>query len=365
VNSDEGGEVMRTIAIVNQKGGCGKTTTAINLSACLAQKNKRVLLIDLDPQSNASIGLKVTVEDLDRSIYDIFSQSRDLEEVIIPIDEYLHLVPSQLILSAVEQELAGKEGREKVLLRTIGLMKREYDYVIVDCPPSLGLLTFNALRACQEALIPIEMSVFSLQGVARLLEVIEVLGTKYNHAVHYKVLATICNTRTVFAAEVLENMRKHFSRNMYRTIIHATVRLKESAGYGLPVNQYDKRCRGTVDYTQLADEVASQEKRLRKDRSVSYEAGPRQTKEGVLFSYYDPSARDVRLVGDFTDWEPLENSMVQEDGKHIWTVKVPLGAGTYQYKFIVDGEWKVDPGNPEVVTTSTGARNSALNVSES
>ena len=119
VSSDEGGEVMRTIAIVNQKGGCGKTTTAINLSACLAQKHKKVLLVDLDPQSNASIGLKVKVEDLDRSIYDIFSQSHDLEDVIIPIDQYLHLVPSQLILSAVEQELAGKEGREGVLLRTM------------------------------------------------------------------------------------------------------------------------------------------------------------------------------------------------------------------------------------------------------
>lgn len=354
---------MRTIAIVNQKGGCGKTTTAINLSACLAQKNKKVLLIDLDPQSNASIGLKVKVEDLDRSIYDIFSQSRDLEDVIIAIDQYLHLVPSQLILSAVEQELAGKEGRESILLHSMDLIKGDYDYSIVDCPPSLGLLTFNALRACREALIPIEMSVFSLQGVARLLEVLEVLRTKYNHEIHYKVLATICNTRTIFAAEVLENMRKHFSKNLYQTIIHATVRLKESAGYGLPINKYDKRCKGAIDYSQLADEVSSEEKRLRKDKSASYRAGPRQTKEGVLFSYYDPSARDVQLVGDFSDWEPLENSMIQEKGKPMWTGVISLKAGTYQYKFIVDGEWTVDPSNPEVVTTPMGVRNSAVNVS--
>jgi chromosome partitioning protein len=354
---------MRTIAIVNQKGGCGKTTTAINLSACLAQKNKKVLLVDLDPQSNASIGLKVKVEDLDQSIYDIFSQSQDLEDVIIAIDQYLHLVPSQLILSAVEQELSGKEGRESILLHSINLMKGDYDYIIVDCPPSLGLLTFNALRACKEALIPIEMSVFSLQGVARLLEVIEVLRTKYNHEIHYKVLATICNTRTIFAAEVLENMRKHFSKNLYQTIIHATVRLKESSGYGLPINKYDKRCKGAIDYSQLADEVSSAEKRLRKDKSASYKAGPRQTKEGVLFSYYDPSARDVQLVGDFSDWEPLENSMIQEQGKPMWNGIISLKAGTYQYKFIVDGKWKVDPSNPEVVTTSLGARNSAVNVS--
>jgi len=352
---------MRTIAIVNQKGGCGKTTTAINLSASLGQKNKKVLLVDLDPQSNASIGLKVKVEELDRSVYDIFSQSHELEDVIIPIDQYLHLVPSQLILSAVEQELAGKEGRESVLLRTIALMKRDFDYIIVDCPPSLGLLTFNALRACREALIPIEMSVFSLQGVARLLEVIEVLKTKYNHEINYKVVATICNTRTLFAAEVLENIRKHFGKNVYRTIIHATVRLKESAGYGLPINKYDKRCRGTIDYSQLADEVTSEEKRLHKEKPAAFRGGPRQTKEGVLFSYYDPSARDVQLVGDFTDWEPL-HTMTQDQGKHIWTGIIPLEAGSYQYKFIVDGEWKIDPDNAEVVTTSMGARNSALNV---
>ena len=354
---------MRTIAIVNQKGGCGKTTTAINISASLAEKRKKVLLVDLDPQSNASIGLKVTVEDLNLSIYDIFSQSHPLDEVIIVMDDYLHLAPSQLILSAVEQELAGKEGRESILLRAIDSMKRDYDYIVVDCPPSLGLLTFNALRACSEALVPIEMSIFSLQGVARLLELIKLLKTKYNHAIHYKALATICNTRTLFTAEVLENMRKHFGKNMYRTIIHTTVRLKESAGYGLPINKYNKRCRGAMDYTQLTDEVLLEEKRLRKEVSLSYTAGPRQTKEGVLFSYYNPSARDVRIVGDFSDWEPLENSMVQEQGKHIWTGKIPLEAGTYQYKFIVDGEWKVDPENPEVVTTSMGARNSALKVS--
>ena len=207
------------------------------------------------------------------------------------------------------------------------------------------------------------MSVFSLQGVARLLEVIEVLKMKYNHEINYRVLATICNTRTVFAAEVLENMRKHFSKNMYRTIIHATVRLKEAAGYGLPINKYDKRCRGASDYSQLADEVTSEEKRLPKEKSAVFRGGPRQTKEGVLFSYFDPSARDVQLVGDFSDWEPLHNSMTQDQGKHIWSGIIPLETGSYQYKFIVDGEWKIDPDNAEVVTTPMGARNSALKVS--
>jgi chromosome partitioning protein len=184
---------MRTIAIVNQKGGCGKTTTAINLSACLALQNRNVLLIDLDPQSNASIGLNVNVEELDKSVYDIFSGTAQvgLEDVIVGIDRCFDLVPSQLILSAVEQELSGKDGRESVLLGCIQALERSYDYIIIDSPPSLGMLTFNALRACGEALIPIEMSVFSLQGVARLLGIINVLKDKYGHAIRCKALPTI------------------------------------------------------------------------------------------------------------------------------------------------------------------------------
>ena len=357
---------MRTIAIANQKGGCGKTTTAINLSACLALNNTRVLLIDLDPQSHASIGLGVKVEELEKSIYDIFSEShrRSLDDVILEVDHNFDLAPSQLILSAVEQELAGKAGRESVLVRSIQKTERHYDYIIVDCPPSLGLLTFNALRACSEALIPIEMSVFSLQGVARLLEIIEILKMEYEHEVKPKALATMCNPRTLFANEVLKNIEEHFKKDMYKTIIHATVRLKEAAGFGIPIHKYNKRCRGAENYMELAGEVFSEKRRLGKLK-IPVQLGPIQTKEGVLFSYYDPSARDVLLVGDFSDWEPLENCMIQEQGKHIWTVKVPLDVGTYQYKFIVDGEWRVDPGNPEVVTTSMGVRNSALNVSES
>jgi chromosome partitioning protein len=157
---------MRTIAIVNQKGGCGKTTTAINLSACLALNNKRVLLIDLDPQSHSSIGLGIKVEELEKSIYDVFTESnrRSLDDVIVEIDQTFDLAPSQLILSAVEQELAGTAGRESVLAKSCQNIENPYDYIIVDCSPSLGLLTFNALKACSEALIPIEMSVFFFTG---------------------------------------------------------------------------------------------------------------------------------------------------------------------------------------------------------
>ena len=355
---------MRTIAIANQKGGCGKTTTAINLSACLALNNKRVLLIDLDPQSHTSIGLGVKVEELEKSIYDVFSEKngRSLDDVIVEIDQNFDLVPSQMILSAVEQELSGTAGRESVLARSFQNIERHYDYIIIDCPPSLGLLTFNALKACSEALIPIEMSVFSLQGVARLLETIEILKEKYGHEIKPKALATMCNPRTLFANEVLKNIEEHFEKDMYKTIIHNTVRLKEAAGYGLSVHKYNKRCRGAEDYMELTGEVLAEEKRIGKIQ-IPVQLGPKQTKEGVVFNYYDPIAQNVQLVGDFSNWEPVEGVMVQEERNNIWKGTFPLDPGKYQYKFVVDGEWKIDPYNSDVVTGNQGTNNSLVSVS--
>ena len=356
---------MRIIAIVNQKGGCGKTTTVINLSSYLALDKRKVLLIDLDPQSHASIGLDIKVEELGKSVYDVFSAShrRSLEDVIVSIDDNFDLAPSQLILSAVEQELAGKVGRESVLLRSIQGVRKKYDYIIIDCPPNLGLLTFNALRACGEALIPIEMSVFSLQGVARLLEIIEVLKVEYGHEIRPKALATICNPRTLFASEVLKNIKQHFEKNVYETIIRTTVRLKEAAGFGLPIHKYNKRCMGAEDYRALAGEFIAEEKKLAMV-STSIQLGPKQVEDRIVLRYYDPIAQDVQIAGDFSNWEPVEDIMVQQNENKIWKGTVQLEPGKYQYKFIVDGEWKIDPSNPEVTTSDMGVCNSLLIVSE-
>ena len=356
---------MRTIAIVNQKGGCGKTTTAISLSACLAASHRKVLLIDLDPQSHASIGLNIKVDELEKSAYDIFSASQEikLEDAMVAIDSRLDLVPSQVVLSAVEQELAGRQGRESVLLQSLRGMGRSYDYVIVDCPPNLGMLTFNALRACAEALIPVDMSVFSLQGVSRLLEVLEVLRMGYGHEIAYKALATMCDPRTLFAVELLNNIKKYFGERVYTTVIHPTVKLREAAGFGIPITTYDQRCRGAADYRELADEVMAEEKRRGKVKTASCVLGPRQTEQGVLFSYYDPAARDVQLAGDFSDWKPLSNVLVKEDKDRVWKCVVSLNPGRYQYKFIVDGEWRTDPNNEEVIIDDTGVSNSSLMVS--
>lgn len=356
---------MRTIAIVNQKGGCGKTTTAINLSACLAASQKKVLLIDLDPQSHASIGLNIKVEELEKSAYDIFAASPGirLEDVVVKTDSQFDLVPSQVVLSAVEQELAGRPGRESILLNSIQTLGVAYDYIIIDCPPNLGMLTFNALRASTEALIPIEMSVFSLQGVSRLIKVVDVLKSSYGHAIECKALATMCDTRTLFAAELLSNIRKYFGEKVYATVIHVTVKLREAAGFGMPITAYDQRCRGAVDYRELADEVIAEEKRPVKARTASYVLGPRQTEQGVMFSYYDPVATDVQLAGDFSGWKPIDHALVRADQDRIWKCVVDLDPGRYQYKFIVDGEWKIDPHNEEVIVDEKGVSNSSLRVS--
>ena len=206
------------------------------------------------------------------------------------------------------------------------------------------------------------MSVFSLHGVARLLETIEILKEKYGHEVKPKALATMCNPRTLFAKEVLKNIEKHFEKDVYKTIIHATVKLREAAGFGMSVYKYDKRCRGSEDYMELTGEVVAEENRLGKIK-IPVQLGPKQTKEGVIFSYYDPIAQNVQLVGDFSNWEPVEDIMAQEEGNNIWKGTFLLDPGKYQYKFVVDGEWKLDPNNPEVATGNLGANNSLVRVS--
>jgi len=356
---------MRTIAIVNQKGGCGKTTTAISLSAFLALRDRKVLLVDLDPQSHASIGLNIKVEELEKSAYDIFAGSGEtrMEDVVVPVDNRFDLVPSQVILSAVEQELAGRSGRESILLKSIRKMGGSYDYLIVDCPPNLGMLTVNALRACSEALIPIDMSVFSLQGVARLLELVALLKEHYGHEIAYKAVATMCDTRTRFAAELLGNMEKYFGERVYKTIIHSTVKMREAAGFGLPITAYNGRCRGAVDYQDLAGEVMADEKKRARVKAESHVLGPQQTEQGVIFSYYDPVARDVQIAGDFSDWKPLSSLPVKQGKEHVWKVKLSLNPGRYQYKYIVDGQWIIDPNNSDVETNEEGVSNSALRVS--
>jgi len=250
---------MRVIASANQKGGCGKTTTAINLSSSLSLKGQKVLLIDFDPQAHATMGLSTTPSDFKKSIYDVITpkenESLGIEDILVPIKDNFDLAPSSLILSAVEQELSGMEGREDRLLKAIQALKEPYDYVIIDCPPSIGHLCFNALRACEEVIIPIDMSLFSLRGVAKLIEIIILLKDKIGHEVKSRALITMYDRRTRYSRVVLEKVKAEFGNNVFETVIRYNIRLRETADHGLPVGDYDKHAIGHKDYEDLAEEV--------------------------------------------------------------------------------------------------------------
>jgi chromosome partitioning protein len=260
---------MRVIASANQKGGCGKTTTAINLSSSLSLKGQRVLLIDFDPQAHATMGLNVKPADLEKSIYDVVTpnknESLEIEDILWSIRENFDLAPSSIILSAFEQELSGLEGREDRLLQAIQPLEEKYDYIVIDCPPSIGHLSFNALRAAEEVIIPIDMSLFSLRGVSKLLEIIILLKDKIGHDIRSRALITMFDRRTRYSRVVLEKVKADFQSNVFETVIRYNIRLRETADFGLPVGDYDKHSIGHEDYEHLADEI------LRSDASRMHE----------------------------------------------------------------------------------------------
>jgi chromosome partitioning protein len=249
---------MRVIAIANQKGGCGKTTTAINLSSCLAVKGQKVLLIDFDPQSHATMGLKVEC-DPEKNIYHVIAPTQmgavRLDDVIVPIKENFDIAPSDMRLCAVEQELAGANGREKRLLEAIEGLEKPYDFVIIDCPPSIGHLCFNALRASSEAIIPIDMSLFSLRGIAKLTDMMVSIENTSGHAVAPRALVTMFDARTRYSREVLEKVREKFEDKVFDTVVRYNIRLRETVDHGLPIGDFDKHAIGQQDYAELSEEV--------------------------------------------------------------------------------------------------------------
>ncbi len=334
---------MKVISIANHKGGCGKTTTAINLSSCLALKKKKVLLIDIDPQAHASIGLNVEVEEIEGNMYDVMTITGvDIEDVLVPVEKGLNLAPSHVYLSAVEQELSKVKGREYRLKQKIKDIKTQYDFIVIDCPPNLGILTFNAMMASDEVIIPIETSCFSLHGVGKLIETILTVTDKTDHKIKLKVLATIYDRRTRFAREVLRNIEDNFGRSMFKTIIRSNVSLREAASFGKPITRYDKNSSGFIDYMSLSQELIMENK--------------------IIIAYRDSQAKNVQIAGDFNNWVPDKSTFTQKDVSGIWFKALSLEPGKYQYRFVVDGKWKEDPNSHDYIVNEFGEKNSVLNV---
>ena len=249
----------RVIAVANQKGGVGKTTTAINLSACLAEKGQKVLAIDMDPQGNMTSGLGIDKDEVEKNIYDLMIGQVGVEEVLQKeAIENLDIIPTSIDLSAAEIELIGVDDKEFIIRNAIAPIKDNYDYIIIDCPPALGLLNTNALTAADSVLIPVQCEYYALEGLTQLLNTILLTQSVFNRNLTIEgVLLTMLDSRTNLGVEVTQEVRKYFKDKVYKTVIPRNVKLSEVPSAGLSIFDYDSRSEGAKSYARLAKEVVS------------------------------------------------------------------------------------------------------------
>lgn len=254
--------MSRIIAIANQKGGVGKSTTAINLSSCLAEKGKKVLVIDMDPQGNTTSGLGLDKNRLENTVYEMLIDKKTIKECIHKdVFDNMDVLPSNVELSGAEIELIDSDERSYVLKNRIKQEKKNYDFIIIDCPPSLSLLTVNALSAADTVLVPIQCEFYALEGISQLMKTIALVRERLNDKLTIEgVVFTMYDSRTNLSLQVVENVRSNLQENIYNTIIPRNVRLAEAPSHGLPINYYDSKSTGAAGYRDLADEVIAYNK---------------------------------------------------------------------------------------------------------
>jgi chromosome partitioning protein len=354
------------ITIANQKGGCAKTTTAINLAAALAHLGKRTLLIDLDPQTHASVGLGVRSEKLMSSMYNVMSDRPDqnefIENVIRPFSDNLDLAPGHVLLSTIEQEYVDKDQAIGKLKKIFENMVFPYEYIVIDCPPSLGFLTFNALFAADLAIVPIELGTFALYGVAKLLSMVELIRVKMSYSPQIFALPTMVDLRSKFAKNMMERIQAAFEANLLQTIIHNNVALRESQQNGIPVIAHKPESRASKDFIKLAKELLNKFDAGFAHEELEAQPAPQPHSRVKDFLFSSPKAGEVYLVGDFNQWRMDENSKLWDQGKGLWQKRMILPPGKYRYKFVVDGKWLPDPDNNFAEPNPYGGIDSVLEV---
>lgn len=247
----------RIIAIANQKGGVGKSTTAINLSSCLGEMGQKVLTIDMDPQGNTTSGMGVDKDEQENTVYELLLGETNIEDCILKLDfDGLSLIPSNVNLAGAEIELIGIEEKEYILRNQVEKVKNDYDYIIIDCPPSLNMLTINAMTTANTVLVPIQCEYYALEGLSQLMHTIELVQERLNPELEMEgVVFTMYDARTNLSLQVVENVKSNLNQTIYKTIIPRNVRLAEAPSHGLPINYYDSKSSGAESYKLLAEEV--------------------------------------------------------------------------------------------------------------
>jgi chromosome partitioning protein len=366
----------------------------------------------MDPQSHCAVGLAVPEEQIEQSIYDVLiSTSRNepirLTEILWQISDRLELAPASIDLAAFEQQMAGVAERECSLKNVLDGLENEFDFVIVDCPPAVGLLTFSALRTATDAIVPVETGYFSLHGLSKQLETLKVLCGRCNHHVNVRVLASMYDLRTKMAREILGELRAHFADKMFKTTVNFNTKLKEAASFGQPISEYDPASKGQADFRALAEEiVASDAKQQRRElvnslagrlETISTTAdelldstnlpiktvqtpeaeqpipadasarlsdyyGVNQMNDAVVFVTLYPRAKSVQIAGDFNNWQPSKTKLEKVGDGGVWQTKLRLPPGKYRYRLVVDGQWQQDPYNELTESNPFGGHNSIVEV---
>lgn len=254
----------RIIAVANQKGGVGKSTTSINLSSCLAELGKKVLLVDIDPQGNGTSGVGIDKNNMKNTVYSMFVGECDIEDAIVATQiEKLDLIPSNVDLAGAEIDLLEIKDREYILKKALNKVQGQYDFVIIDCPPSLNILTVNAMCAANTILVPIQCEYYALEGLSQLIYTIDLVKKRLNPSLEIEgVVFTMYDARTNLSLEVVENVKNNLKQNIYKTIIPRNIRLAEAPSHGLPINLYDSKSTGAESYRLLAEEVAERDNHL-------------------------------------------------------------------------------------------------------